>query len=57
MSNTRHLFVSFNGLFQFVIICAAERGDHRFVLDKYESGHGGDVVLHGDILAFVHIDL
>lgn len=57
MSKTLRLFVRFNGLFEFVVICTTKSGDHRLVLDKYKCGHGGDVVLHGDVLTFVYVNL
>lgn len=57
MSKTLRLFVRFNGLFEFVVICTTKSGDHRLVLDKHERGHGGDVVLHGDVLTFVYVNL
>lgn len=51
------LLVLLYRLFQLVVVGAAESGHDVLVFDEHERRHGHDVVLHGDILALVHVHL
>lgn len=44
-------------LFQFVSVGSAEAVNFLPLLDEDESRHACDVILHGDFLAFINVDL
>lgn len=43
--------------FQFVVVGARKRKDNLLVFDKHKGRHGRNAILHGDVFAFVYVNL
>lgn len=55
--SSRRLDVGLDDILQARGIGAGELLNLGAVLQKHEGGHAGDVVIHGNVFAEVHIDL
>lgn len=57
LTYNQQLLQFFDVLFEFFVVGAAEGVYDVLVFDEYKSWHRGNIVVHGDIVAFIDINL